>query len=284
MHKRIRILKQTTTMQILKQTNRFPSILKQTKRMHKRIRMGNQNTFFMLLKISKELRAKTKLVAQAWKKLLAGKKAPPRQKLRTASQENNNVTIAWLRMTTGLIDDADFRITWKAWQCMEAQFRNKADFRMMPALPNAGTGDALESLYTFYNNPRDEDLTKTTPTLIKCIKRALRQRFTNRCWCEAHGISQQCIVTLMEHKLAPKEAWSVHKDSDDPCKDLRAQLIHSTYGSLENLIPRKAVAKESAPTRPSTEQHATKPLAVTTIAYIRESDVKNRICIEYMAI
>ena len=91
-------------------------------------------------------------------------------------------------------------------------------------------------------------------------------------------------VTLMEHKLVPKEAWSVRKNSDNPCKDLRAQLIHSTYGSLENLLPRKVVAKDSAPTRPSTEQHATKPLVVTTIAYIRESSPENKIYVEYMAI
>ena len=233
MHKRIRILKQTTTMQILKQTNRFPSILKQTKRMHKRIRMGNQNTFFMLLKISKELRAKTKLVAQAWKKLLAGKKAPPRQKLRTASQENNNVTIAWLRMTTGLIDDADFRITWKAWQCMEAQFRNKADFRMMPALPNAGTGDALESLYTFYNNPRDEDLTKTTPTLIKCIKRALGPWQYGWQW---------------ENKACPMEWWMGQWEYECIHGDMRwlAQMHMGSWPTESHLVPRKSgCAKET---------------------------------------
>ena len=186
-------------------------------------------------------------------------------------------------MTAGLIDDADFRIIWGAWRCLEARFHNNVLFRIMPALPTRGTGDALESMYTFYNKPREEDLTKRTVNLIRCIKRALRQRFTNRCWCEAHGVSQRCIIALMENKLVPKGAWSANKDSDDPCKDLRAQLIHSTYESLENLLPRKAVATETAPTRHSTEQHATKPLAVTTIAYIRESNQKNRICIEYMA-
>ena len=94
-------------------------------------------------------------------------------------------------MTAGLIDDADFRKMCAAWQYMEAQFRKNTDFRMMPALPTVGTGDALESLYTFYNNPRDEDLTKKTTNLTKCIKRALRQRFINRCCCEVHGVRQR---------------------------------------------------------------------------------------------
>ena len=155
---------------------------------------------------------------------------------------------------------------------------------MMPALHAAGTGDALDSLYTFYNNPRDEDLTKKTRYLFRCIKRALRQRFTNRCWCEVQGVSQRCIITLMEHKLAPKEVWSLRNDSDHPCKDLRAQLMKSTYESLESLLPRKIVANETAPTRPSPEQHATSLLAVPTIAYIRKSNRKSGTCITYVAI
>ena len=135
--------------------------------MYKRTRIGKQNIFFVLLKISKELRAKPQLVARAWKKLAAGKNAPPRQKLaprKKASQETDNISLAWLRMTTGLIDDADIRTMREAWQCMEAQFRDNADVRMLPAFPTAGTGDALESLCTFYNNHRDEDLTKKSPT------------------------------------------------------------------------------------------------------------------------
>ena len=69
-------------------------------------------------------------------------------------------------MTIGLIDDADFRIMCEAWRNLEALFRKNADFRMIPALPTAGTGDALESLYTFYNNPRDEDQTKKRRTSL----------------------------------------------------------------------------------------------------------------------
>ena len=251
------------------------------KRMHKRTRSDKRNTFVMLLKLSEELRAKTKLAARARKKLFALKMTHSREKRRNAIQENKNAPLAWLRMTAGLIDDADLRVMWEEWQSIKSRFRNNADFRwirMMPALPTAGTGDALESLCAFYNNLRDEDPTKKTHYLIKSIKRALRQRFTNRCWSEVHGVSQQCIVTLMEHKLAPKEAWSTSNDPDDPHKDLRAQLMKSTYESLENLIPRKVVAKATTPTRASTEKQVTKPVTVATIAYIHAS------CIEYVTI
>ena len=196
--------------------------------------------------------------------MLARKKAPATQKLCTTP--SNNVALAWLRMITGLIDDAHFRVMWMAWQSMEAQSCNNADLRMMPALPAAGTGDALESLYTFYNNPRGEDRTKKNYHLIRYTKRALRQRFTNRCWCEVQAVSQRCIITLMEHKLAPKEVWSLRNDSEHPCKDLRAQLMKSTYESLESLLPRKIVENETAPTRTTPEKHATNHLAVPTIA------------------
>ena len=88
----------------------------------------------------------------------------------------------------------------------------------------------------------------------------------------------------MEHKLAPKEAWSLRKDSDRPCKDLRAQLMKSTYESLESLLPRKIVDNETAPTRTTPEQHATNLLAAPTIAYIQKSNRDRRTRITYVAI
>ena len=164
LYERIRTSKQIAFCTLLKTAKEFHAKTKLVvqKRPYKRILIGKKNTFSTLLEIAKDLHAKTKLFAQGCMKLLARKKAPATQKLCTTP--SNNVTLAWLRMITGLIDDAHFRVMWMAWQSMEAQFCNNADLRMMPALPAAGTGDALESLHTFYNYPRDEDRTKKTTT------------------------------------------------------------------------------------------------------------------------